>query len=54
MSLDRILGHFDVLNGSVDGEDFLDVFFVDIAGQPADVNLDRTRRRRRGPLSAPD
>jgi len=32
MPLDRVLRHVDVLNGSVDGKDFLDVLFVDISG----------------------
>ena len=54
MPLDRVLRHVDVLNGSIDGKDFLDVLFVDISGQSADMYLNRTRRRRRSPLSTPE
>ena len=54
MSVNWVFLHVDVLNGSVDREDFLDVLFVNVASEAANVDLRRAGRRSRSPLPAPD
>lgn len=52
MPVYAILRHVDVFDGAVDGEYFLDVFFVDVPRQAAHVDLGGARWGRGRPLAA--